>query len=105
MRTKHSDNDLVRSRLGLSYVFRTEQFAERYGLPYEMTFNMGFPSDGEANQGWKLYLTSLVMIIVAGLTVVARIVVRLRGDVALRADDYAIVASLVSPVYARWCSD
>ena len=66
-----------------------------------MTFNMGLPSNGEANQGWKLFLTSLVMIIVAGLTVVARIAVRVRGDVALRADDYTIVASLVSTLYTR----
>jgi hypothetical protein len=56
---------------------------------------MGFPSNGEGNQGWKLYLTSLVMIIVAGLVVIARIVVRLRTGVMLQADDYTIAASLV----------
>jgi len=66
---------------------------------------MGLPSNGETDQRWKLFQTSLVMIIVAGLTVVARIVVRLQGDVALRADDNAIVASLVSTLCTRRYSD
>ena len=35
------------------------------------------------------------MIIVAGLVVIARIVVRLRTGVMLQADDYTIAASLV----------
>jgi hypothetical protein len=66
-----------------------------------MALNMAFPSHGEDNQGWKLYLTSLIMIIAAGLIVVARIAVQLRGGVALRADDYAIIASLVSREHTR----
>lgn len=60
-----------------------------------MVVNLGFPSGGEANQGWKLYLTSLVMILSAGLVVIARIVTRFRA-VKLGADDYTIVASLIS---------
>ena len=60
-----------------------------------MAANMGFPSGGEANQGWKLYLTSLIMILSAGLFVIARIVTRL-WTVRLKADDYTIIASLVS---------
>jgi hypothetical protein len=56
---------------------------------------MGFPSNGEGNPGWKLYLTSLVMIIVAGLIAIARIVVRLRTGVMLQANDYTIAASVV----------
>lgn len=57
---------------------------------------MGFPSKDEDNQGWKLYFTSLIMIIAAGLIVIARIVVRLRIGVKLQSDDYTIIASLVS---------
>ncbi|OAQ68777.1 hypothetical protein VFPPC_04966 [Pochonia chlamydosporia 170] len=38
---------------------------------------MGFPADGKDNNGWKLYISSLVLIIVAGLTVIARCVTRL----------------------------
>ncbi|KAF2125243.1 hypothetical protein P153DRAFT_378743 [Dothidotthia symphoricarpi CBS 119687] len=59
-----------------------------------MVINMGFPSDGEANQGWKLYLTSLIMVLSAGIIVAVRVVTRFRA-VMLGADDYTIVASLV----------
>lgn len=57
--------------------------------------DMGFSSGGEANQGWKLYMTSLVMILSAGLIVVARIATRLCAA-KLESDDYTIIASLVS---------
>lgn len=59
-----------------------------------MSANMGFPSGGVPNQGWKLYLTSLIMIIFAGLFVIAKVFTRLRYG-RLASDDYAIVASLV----------
>ncbi|KAI1043844.1 hypothetical protein LB505_010716 [Fusarium chuoi] len=36
---------------------------------------MGFPADGVDNHGWKLYITSLVMIISSGLFVVARYII------------------------------
>lgn len=62
---------------------------------FDMKVNMGFPSEGEPNQGWKLYLTSLMMVLSAGIIVIARIVIRLRVG-KLMADDYTILASLVS---------
>ena len=55
---------------------------------------MGYPADGVDNQGWKLYITSLVMIISAGLFVVARCFARFSIH-KLGSDDIAIVASLV----------
>jgi hypothetical protein len=61
----------------------------------KMPANMGFPSGGEANQGWKLYLASLIMVLSAGLTVIARVVARLQSF-KLKIDDYTIIASLVS---------
>jgi hypothetical protein len=61
-----------------------------------MAANIGFPADGEDNQGWKLYLTSLIMVLSAGLFVIARVLTRVRVF-ELKADDYAIIASLVSP--------
>lgn len=64
-----------------------------------MAVNMGFPSDGEENQGWKLYLTSLIMVICAGLFVIARVLTRVR-IFELKADDYAVIASLVSQAQA-----
>ncbi|CAN9412273.1 unnamed protein product [Alternaria alternata] len=56
---------------------------------------MGFPSKDEDNQGWKLYLTSLIMILAAGLIVIARVVIRLQIGVKLQLDDYTIIASLM----------
>ena len=61
-----------------------------------MFSTMGFPSKDEDNQGWKLYLTSLIMILAAGLIVIARVVIRLQIGVKLQLDDYTIIASLVS---------
>ncbi|KAH7068960.1 hypothetical protein BKA63DRAFT_397026, partial [Paraphoma chrysanthemicola] len=60
--------------------------------------NMGFPKDGEPNQGWKLYLTSLIMVLCAGLIVIARIATRLRVS-RLMVDDYTIIASLVFSIF------
>ncbi|KAF9732256.1 hypothetical protein PMIN06_006647 [Paraphaeosphaeria minitans] len=59
-----------------------------------MAANMGFPADGKESQGWKLYLTSLIMILCSGLFVIARVLTRVR-IFELKADDYAIIASLV----------
>jgi hypothetical protein len=59
-----------------------------------MVANIGLPSDGKANQGWKLYLTSLIMVLCAGLAVLARVYTR--RAVKLKVDDYTIIASLVS---------
>jgi hypothetical protein len=56
---------------------------------------MGFPADGVDNHGWKLYITSLVMIISSGLFVVARCIAR-HSIHKLGSDDVAIIVSLVS---------
>ena len=59
-----------------------------------MTINIGLPTDGVPDQGWKLYITSLVSILVAGLFVIARCATRALSY-KLGADDYTIVVSLV----------
>ncbi|KAH6974392.1 hypothetical protein BKA56DRAFT_675831 [Ilyonectria sp. MPI-CAGE-AT-0026] len=56
---------------------------------------MGFPTDGVDNHGWKLYITSLVMIITAGLFVIFRVTTRVTMN-KLGWDDAAVVVSLVS---------
>ncbi|KAH7155981.1 hypothetical protein EDB81DRAFT_944525 [Dactylonectria macrodidyma] len=58
---------------------------------------MGFPQDGVDNQGWKLYITSLVMIITAGLFVIARCATRYDMN-KLGWDDVAVVVSLLSSI-------
>ncbi|KAF5574009.1 integral membrane protein [Fusarium pseudoanthophilum] len=58
---------------------------------------MGFPADGVDNHGWKLYITSLVMIISSGLFVVARCIARYSIH-KLGSDDVAIIVSLISSV-------
>ncbi|KAK2684928.1 hypothetical protein QWA68_016188 [Fusarium oxysporum] len=63
---------------------------------------MGFPADGVDNQGWKLYITSLVMIIAAGLFVVARCATRYSMH-KLGSDDAAIVVSLLSSIIVSTC--
>jgi hypothetical protein len=60
-----------------------------------MAVNIGLPSDdGVPNQGWKLYLTSLIMVTVAGLFVIARCIIRFPSR-SFGSDDYSIAASLV----------
>ncbi|UNI19404.1 Acylglycerone-phosphate reductase [Purpureocillium takamizusanense] len=54
---------------------------------------MGFPTDGVDNNGWKLYITSLVAIIVAGMMVISRCAARLWLS-KLGWDDASIVLSL-----------
>ncbi|KAL2126829.1 hypothetical protein VTI74DRAFT_175 [Chaetomium olivicolor] len=54
---------------------------------------VGFPNNGADDQGWKLYITSLVMILTAGLFVVARCITRLMRH-GWGWDDVAIVVSL-----------
>ncbi|KAJ2902885.1 hypothetical protein MKZ38_010696 [Zalerion maritima] len=59
---------------------------------------MGFPSDGIPNQGWKLYVTSLVMVLASGLFVIARCsarcVMRKFGS-----DDATICVSLAFSIF------
>ncbi|KAF2006796.1 hypothetical protein P154DRAFT_417443, partial [Amniculicola lignicola CBS 123094] len=62
---------------------------------------MGLPSDEEDNQGWKLYLTSLIMILYAGLFVVVRVLARFY-TVKWGTGDYALLVSLVRPHPEQW---
>ena len=59
-----------------------------------MAVNLGFPSHGEANNGWKLSVTSMVMIIVAGFFVIVRCGTRIANR-QFGSDDYAIIGSMV----------
>lgn len=61
---------------------------------------MGFPADGVDNHGWRLYIASMAMIILAGLAVVARCVGR-AYLYNFGVDDIAIIISLVSPLPPR----
>ncbi|KAK5995385.1 hypothetical protein PT974_03789 [Cladobotryum mycophilum] len=58
---------------------------------------MGFPTDEVENHGWKLYITSLVMIITAGLFVIARCASRIYFY-KFGWDDVAIIVSLASSI-------
>ncbi|KAK6431846.1 hypothetical protein LTR95_011988 [Oleoguttula sp. CCFEE 5521] len=62
-----------------------------------MSSRLGFPHDGLPDQGWKLYITSLVMIIAAGLVTVIRCVHRLHTRKFGR-DDTVIAVSLLFSV-------
>lgn len=60
-----------------------------------MSSALGFSNDdGLPSQGWKLYVVSLVMILLAGVTVIARCATRIVAR-QLGSDDYAIICSLV----------
>lgn len=62
-----------------------------------MSSPIGLPSDGNDDQGWKLYVASTIMIIASGLFVIVRCAARIAKR-QFGADDYTIVASLVSVV-------
>ncbi|OAA58118.1 integral membrane protein [Niveomyces insectorum RCEF 264] len=57
-------------------------------------YGMGYPHDGVDDQGWKLYIVSVVMIILSGLFVIARCVTRIWMLGKLGWDDYTIVVAL-----------
>ena len=59
------------------------------------TRGMGFPTGDAENNGWQLYITSLVMIITAGIFVVARFITRYWYH-KFGWDDAAILLSLVN---------
>jgi hypothetical protein len=67
---------------------------------------MGFPNNGFDDQGWKMYITAVVMIILAGLFVIARCATRMWMLGKLGWDDFTIVVALVSvlkiPLIAGW---
>lgn len=59
-----------------------------------MSPNVGLGTE-EGTRGWDLYITSIVMVLLAGAFVIGRIVQRSLSR-AIGVDDYLIVASLVS---------
>lgn len=61
-------------------------------------YGMGFPADGDDNNGWKLYILSLITIISAGVFVVLRLWTRIASS-QTGWDDAAVVASWVSDYF------
>jgi hypothetical protein len=57
---------------------------------------MGFPNHGKDDQGYKMYITAVVMIILSGLFVIARCATRVWMLGRLGWDDFTIVMALVS---------
>jgi len=57
---------------------------------------MGFPNNGFDDQGWKMYITAVVMIILSGCFVVARGATRIWLVGKLGWDDLTITIALVS---------
>lgn len=55
----------------------------------------GFPSAGLPNEGYKVWLALVIMIIGSGLFVAARFATRISTR-QLGADDYVVLAALVS---------
>ncbi|KAB5566123.1 integral membrane protein [Coniochaeta sp. 2T2.1] len=55
---------------------------------------MGFPNNGFEDQGWKMYITAVVMIIASGLFVIARLTTRIWMHGKLGWDDFTIVLAL-----------
>jgi len=60
-----------------------------------MSRGLGFSAEGVPNQGWKLSVTSITFVVLAGLTTAARCATRFHAR-QLGSDDYTIVCSLVS---------
>lgn len=58
-------------------------------------YGMGYPKNGVGDQGWQLYITSVVMVILSGLFVMARCVTRIWVLGKLGWDDYTIIVALV----------
>lgn len=59
-----------------------------------MTLNYGQGTVDRPSQGWKLFMTATIMVILAGAFVIARLVVRLKSKL-FGWDDYTIAFSLV----------
>lgn len=59
-------------------------------------YGMGFPQNGVDNHGWQMSITAVVMIILAGLFVIARCTTRIWMLGKIGWDDVAIIVSLVS---------
>ena len=54
----------------------------------------GFPTPDLPNDGWRVWLALVIMIIISGLVVMIRVATRVSAG-QMGADDYAIVVSLV----------
>ncbi|OIW24705.1 integral membrane protein [Coniochaeta ligniaria NRRL 30616] len=59
---------------------------------------MGFPNNGLDDQGWRMYITAVVMIILSGLFVIARCTTRIGMSGKLGWDDFTIVVALAFSV-------
>lgn len=60
-----------------------------------MAINDGQGSAGVPDRGWQLWITSVVMVIVAGFFVAGRLAARVSRN-KLGWDDYSIIGALVS---------
>lgn len=64
--------------------------------PMNVTINAaGFPTEGLANHGFKIWLAGVILIIAAGLFVGARTATRLSQQ-QMGSDDYAIIGALTT---------
>lgn len=59
---------------------------------------VGLPTEALPNEGYHVFFAVVILIILSGLTVVARILTRIRAR-QMGADDYAILAALVRKSY------
>ncbi|KAF2097474.1 hypothetical protein NA57DRAFT_77731 [Rhizodiscina lignyota] len=62
-----------------------------------MAPSVGLGTEGPVQRGWDLWIVSVVMVIVAGIFVIARFLERARRQ-GLGVDDYVILAALISSV-------
>jgi hypothetical protein len=60
---------------------------------------IGFPNHGHDDHGWKMYITAVVMIVLSGLFVIARITTRFWMLGKLGWDDITIIVALVSDTH------
>lgn len=59
----------------------------------------GFSTAELPNHGWKVFMTLVIMVILSGLTVTARVSARVSAG-QLGADDYAIMGAMVNILLA-----
>ncbi|KAN0110877.1 hypothetical protein V8E51_007264 [Hyaloscypha variabilis] len=67
-----------------------------------MTLNYGQGTPERPSQGWKLFITATVMVILAGFFVAGRLAVRIRSKM-LGTDDYLICCSLFCSIILTLC--
>ncbi|KAK2865109.1 hypothetical protein FQN49_003901 [Arthroderma sp. PD_2] len=62
-----------------------------------MGLNIGLPTDGVPNRGWKIWVTSTAMVSCAAILVTIRVVTRcFRGGI--KCDDWTIIAALICSI-------